>query len=244
MIRDFLLGAAYIFKGWRAFYSDRKLWKFAVIPLAIMLIFYALAMWGLYALAGVAAEKLTALIGGLPAWAGTLLNGGLMIFSILFFIFFLATSIGTFYEFFGGLFFDPLTQHYENWRFGIAPRKATIVESAKYAVSSLFWGMRVFVLFCLLFIASLFFPIAGEIVLIAVMGYCFGVSYMICSAQNNVVPISQLRRVCAQRRALVMGVGCTAYLLLLFPCAAIFLLPALVIGGSELFNEQLKNRIS
>lgn len=244
MIRDFLLGASYIFKGWRDFYSDRKLWKFAVIPLGIMLIFYLLVMGGLYALAGVAAEKLTALIGVLPAWLGTLLNGGLMIFSILFFIFFLAASIGTFYELFGGLFFDSLTQYYENRRFGIAPRKATAVECAKFAVSSLFWGMRVSVIFCLLFIASFFFPVAGEIVLIAVIGYCSGVSYMICSAQNNVVPLSQLRRVCAQRRALVMGFGCTAYLLLLFPCTAIFLLPVLVIGGSELFNEQLKKRIS
>ena len=247
MIRDFLLGVTYILKGGRAFYSDNKLWKFGIIPLGLMLIFYALAIFGVYSLSGFVSGKLAALTGQLPdwlVWVGSVLNSGVVIFSVLFFVFFLSTSIGTFYEFFGGLFFDALTQHYENRRFGIVPCKMTFAGNFKYALNSLFWGIRVVIIFCLLFIVSLFFPIAGQIVLIAAMGYCFGVSYMICSAQNNGVSLAELQQLCSQRRVLVMGFGTAAYLLLSIPAAAIFFLPALVIGGSELFNEQLKNRIS
>ena len=247
MIRDFSLGVTYILKGGRAFYSDKKLWKFAVIPLGLLLIFYVLAICGVYSLSSFAAGKLTALTGQLPdwlAWVGSVLNSGVVIFSVLFFVFFLSTSIGTFYEFFGGLFFDSLTQYHEKKRFGITPRKLTFAENSKYALNSLFWGIRVAIIFCLFFSASLFFPVAGQLILIAAMGYCFGISYMICSAHNNFVSVKQLRMLCSQRRALVMGFGTAAYLLLSIPAAAIFFLPALVIGGSELFNEQLKNRIS
>ncbi|MBO5822018.1 MAG: EI24 domain-containing protein [Lentisphaeria bacterium] len=223
------------------------MWKFGIIPLGLMLIFYALAIFGVYSLSGFVSGKLAALTGQLPdwlVWVGSVLNSGVVIFSVLFFVFFLSTSIGTFYEFFGGLFFDALTQHYENRRFGIVPCKMTFAGNFKYALNSLFWGIRVVIIFCLLFIVSLFFPIAGQIVLIAAMGYCFGVSYMICSAQNNGVSLAELQQLCSQRRVLVMGFGTAAYLLLSIPAAAIFFLPALVIGGSELFNEQLKNRIS
>ena len=42
------------------------------------------------------------------------------------------------------------------------------------------------------------------------------------------------------RKFAVAGFGITAYLLMLIPFAALFLLPGLVIGGSELFNRELK----
>ena len=91
MIRDFLLGVTYISKGWSAFYRDKRLWRFAIIPFFIMLSFYALAIWGFHSASRLAAEKLTVAIGQLAdwlSWVTTVLNGGLTIFSFLFFIFF------------------------------------------------------------------------------------------------------------------------------------------------------------
>ena len=247
MIRDFLLGVAYISKGWCAFYGDKRLWRFAIIPFFFMLSFYALAVWGFYSASCLATEKLTVAIERLPdwlSWMTTVLNGSLAILSFIFFIFFLSTTIGTLYEFFGGLFFDSLTEYYEKNHFGITPRPLTFYENLSYALTTLIWGIRVFFIFCFIFVFSLFFPVIGQIILVGVMGYCFGITYIICSAHNNFISLKKLKLICSQRPALIIGFGSIAYLLLSIPIAAIFLLPALILGGSELFNNELKKEIS
>lgn len=77
MISDFLLGVTYISKGWSAFYGDKRLWRFAIIPFFIMLSFYALAVWGFHSASCLATEKLTVAIERLPdwlSWMTTVLN--------------------------------------------------------------------------------------------------------------------------------------------------------------------------
>lgn len=243
MIQDFLHGGSYIAKGWKAFYGDKRAWKFALFPFLIMFIFYAFAAWGIFYLFRICSEKLTAVIQELPdwiSWLGAVASGIISLFSFLFIILFLAATICTFYEFFGGLFFDSLTAYYEKKEFNTTPRAMTFRENLRYTWDSFCWGIRVVIIFCALFILSSLLPIVGPVLLIGIMGYFFGISYMICSANNNHVSIEQLKLICSQKLALVAGFGVTAYLLLSIPFVAIFLLPALVLGGSELFNTHLK----
>ena len=76
--------------------------------------------------------------------------------------------------------------------------------------------------------------------LVGIMGYYIAISYMICSANNRNVPISKLHTLAKKKGALTLGFGVTAYVLLLIPFSTIILLPGLVLGGAELFNDEFK----
>ena len=75
------------------------------------------------------------------------------------------------------------------------------------------------------------------------MGYFFGLTYIICSANRNGTRIGQLKKAAGKRIFIILGFGVSAYFLLMIPLAAIIFLPGLVLGGSELFNRELKDHV-
>ena len=115
--------------------------------------------------------------------------------------------------------------------------------SLKYSIESFLFGIRTALAFCGLFIISLFFPVIGQILLIICMGYFLGLSYIICSANRNGTTVGQLKKAAGKRIFVILGFGVSAYFLLMIPLAAIIVLPGLVLGGSELFNRELKEYV-
>lgn len=244
-IRDFADGAACVWRGCRAFHRDRAvLWQYAVLPMLILLGVYALLFWGIFAVTGLVMERVVAQITELLAWCGNtqwlangvawLIRGVVMVASL----FLAAVSLSTLYEVFGGVFFDAMIDKFESRNYGTTAPEISFRQNIRFLLESIFYGLRNFVILLVLLLLSLL-TVAGVILPPLIMGYLLGVSYMISSANRNGMGLKELRYLSRKRRALVLGYGVTAYLLLMIPFLAVFFLPGLVLGGSVLFNEKL-----
>ena len=55
--------------------------------------------------------------------------------------------------------------------------------------------------------------------------------------------ISQLKKAAGKRIFIILGFDISAYFLLMIPLTAVIFIPGLVLGGSELFNHELKEYI-
>lgn len=248
MIKDFLTGTTYVIKGCKAFYGNKKTWKYAVIPLFLMSCVYFFAFWYILHYAAVAADKINVLITNLPSWLTWLsgfINGACYAIGAISALFILAATVSAFYEIFGSFFFDSLVEYYEAQKFNSRPNRFLLKSQVKYALESIFFGIKTFSAFILILLISIFFPILGQILLILSTGYNLGLSYMICSANNSGLSIRELKHELNKknRNSMLSGFGVAAYLLLLIPFAALFLLPGLVLGGAELFNTQIKKGV-
>jgi uncharacterized protein involved in cysteine biosynthesis len=134
-------------------------------------------------------------------------------------------------------------EYYEQKKYGIAAHKLSLGETFKYSLESLVFGIRLCLCFTGLFFLGLFFPVIGQLLLIVLTGYFMGISYMICPAINSNASIKQLRKAANKKLAATLGFGLWSYLLLLIPFSTLFLLPGLVLGGSDLYNSQLKEEV-
>ena len=246
MIRDFMKGLSYTACGIRIFFHDRKSWKYALFPWCFLVIIYFITFRIIAGLTNCISEKITQFMANLPAWLSwfaSLVCGLSHFLGIIAGILILGMTVGTLYEVFGGFFFDSLVDHYETGKYGPRPVVITWKSSLKYSIESFLFGIRTALAFCGLFIISLFFPVIGQILLIISMGYFFGLSYIICSANRNGATIGQLKKAAGKRFFIILGFGVSAYFLLMIPLAAIIFLPGLVLGGSELFNRELKEYV-
>lgn len=213
------------------------------MPFFIMLPVYLLVFWLALHLAGEAADYLQDMFGNMSrsvAWIGGLLGWLVRISGFLFGCLVPGITLSAFYQVTGGLFFDALAGYYEERRFGTPPRRAGFAANLRYAFDSLCFGTAVTGIFLLLLVIGIFLPVAGQLIMIAVMGYFTGESCMIASGFNNGVAVSGVRKKAKARMAMTMGFGVTAYLLLMIPFAAVFLLPGFVMGGCEMFNLEIK----
>ena len=239
-------GLSYTACGIRIFFHDKGSWKYALFPWCFLVIIYFITFRIIAGLTNSISEKITQLMADLPAWLSwlaSLVCGLAHFFGIIAGILILGMTVGTLYEVFGGFFFDSLVDHYETGKYGPRPGVITWKLSLKYSIESLLFGIRTALAFCGLFIISLFFPVIGQILLIIGMGYFFGLSYIICSANRNGTTIGQLKKAAGKRIFVILGFGVSAYFLLMIPLTAIIFLPGLVLGGSELFNRELREYV-
>ena len=244
-ITGFLRGSRYVFSGCRAFYGDRRAWKYAALPLALMTGVYALLFWAVLHFSRLGAEALNRSLAGLPEWLRwltSLVSGLSSVLGVLFALLLMGITVSTLYEVFGGIFFDPLIEYFEEKQFGFSPAGRSLRRNLKYCFDSLCFGVKTALLFLFLFILSLIFPFAGQIILALSMGYCAGIAYMLTPANTRGLALADLRAGVAGRRSIVLGFGLTAYLLLLIPFSALILLPGLVLGGTDLVNRELADR--
>ena len=246
-MKDFLRGVAYIPKGCREFYGDKKAWKYAAIPLSIIVLFYLSAFWMIIHYSGKCADGINTWLSGLPSWLSwfySFVSGFSYFLGVIVALVLLGTTICVFYEMFGSLFFDSLVEYYERKKFAIIPRNLSITKNIKYGFESLFFGIHISVFSLLSFVIGVFFPFVGQLLFIIIMGYYTGISYMICSANNSGFSLSKLRVVAKGKTEIILGFGMTAYVLLLIPFATIIIFPGLVLGGASLFNNEFKDPVN
>ena len=244
-IAGFLRGSRYVFSGCRAFYCDRKAWKYAVLPLGVMTAVYLLLFWAVLSLSRRGAEALDRCLTGLPgwlAWLPPLVSGLSSLLGVLFALLAMGITVSALYEMFGGLFFDSLIEYHDGKQYGFSPGRQSLKRNLKYCLDSLLFGVKTSLLFVFLFILSLIFPVGGQLLLAVSMGYCAGIAYMLTPANLRGLTLADMRARLGGRRSAVLGFGLTAYLLLLIPFAVLFLLPGLVLGGADLVNRELADR--
>ena len=247
MITDYMKGMSYIGQGLRVFFHDKESWRYALFPLSLLFVVYFFLFWGMIGLSGWFAEKISQAMTGLPgwlSWLGNVISGLSYLAGIVAALLILGTTVCTLYEIFGGLFFDSLVDHYETRKYGPRQTKNTWSANLKYCIESILLGIQTAIVFCGLFFVSLFFPVFGQIVLVICMGHFLGLSYIFCSANRNGVTLAGLKKIAGKKTFVILGYGITCYLLLLIPFLALLILPGLVLGGSELFNSEIKNTIT
>lgn len=155
-------------------------------------------------------------------------------------LFILAATVCTFYEIFSAFFFDSMIEYHELKKYGHTIIKLSPGTQLKFIWDTVYFGIKTLFIFILLLLISIFFPITGQFLLILFMGYNLGISYMLCSANNCGMSIKELKEISNKKSGFIFGFGVTAYLLLLIPFTPLFMLPGLVLGGSELFNTQIR----
>lgn len=142
-------------------------------------------------------------------------------------------------------FFDKMTLIIEKESYNFEEKKLDTKEAAKYLgvsiynsallnLQALFWGIVLFPL-------SFFVPYVGTVIYTLVVGYFFGLPFLMYSAEHRLMGRKDFKACLKGRRMLVLGFGTAAYFLLLVPLLAIPLLPIAVAGGAILFNEEIDN---
>lgn len=246
MFKDFFKGWSYIIRGCREFYGDAAAWKYALLPVGVMLLAYCLIFWGVMYLAGFGGDFVSRLMADLPqwlSWLGSCASAVAYLFGAIVALLFLGMTVCTFYELFGGFFFDSLVEYHEHKKYGHCVKKRPFSTEVRYAIDSVRFGILTFVYFILFFMVSLFFTVVGQILLIGFTGYYMALSYMVCSANNMECTVNELRRAAVEKKWMVLGFGVGAYVMMLIPFALLFLLPGFVLGGSELFHDEIRERL-
>ncbi|MCQ2380316.1 MAG: EI24 domain-containing protein [Victivallaceae bacterium] len=240
-IADFLRGAAYVKSGCAEFYGDKGCWKFAILPMVMVLAVYIAMFLLLLYLPDRIAPSVDAWIAELPkwlSWIGTLFKvlwyaAGTVVFVIV-----LGTMTSALYETFGGLFFDPMVERHERRLLGTMPNNS-FVRMTKICLGSMFFALGTLWYMLLLMLLWLFLPVVGQIVLVVCLGYRTGISYLISPASVRGITVGRLRETAADNRAAVLGFGVCSYLLFLIPFATLIVLPGVVLGGAQLFDKEL-----
>ena len=237
VVKDFLTGAGYVFRGCSQFYGDRAAWKYCLLPVTLMLVFYILLYISVFAVTGILVDRAMGACERLPeylSWLEVCIRAGIWLGSSVVFFLLLAGTVTTVYEVMGGIFFDSLTDHYEKKTFHTVAADTGWQEKFRFTVAAALYALRTLVFLVLLLPVNLFLPVLGQVLTVAVMGYCLGVSGMISSAGRNGLQMAELRSAARKRKAVVTGFGATAYVLLMIPFVTLLLLPGLVIGGAEM----------
>lgn len=238
LIQKFSVGTQYAFTGIGCFYRMRSLWKFAIIPMLVMLLLYA-AVWAL-----VFAWLAPMVIGwldfpSLPDWMET---------SIHVLIYFAAITIpplvflicsSSVYEMFGSLIFDYLIEAFQKETLKHPVASHSWGEQLRFGLASFAFALMTLLFAMVLLVVSLFLPVAGQILTILILGYFLGHSYMQGSAFAHGYQIQQLTQMVPGHRIMILGFGICAYLLLAIPLLSILFMPGLVIGGSMMFHHRI-----
>lgn len=246
MLKDYIKGMSYIIRGTHDFFHDKESWRYAFFPLILLFVVYFFLFWGIIGLSHWFADKISQAMAGLPgwlSWLGNVICGLSYLTGTIAALLILGMTVCTLYEIFGGLFFDSLVEHHESRKYGPRQEKPSWSANLKYCIESILLGIQTAIVFCGLFVISLIFPVFGQIVLVICMGHYLGLSYIFCSANRNGVTVGVLKKIAGKKTFVILGFGITCYLLLMVPFAALIFLPGLVLGGSELFNNELKEYV-
>lgn len=239
-MNDFAEGTGAAFRGIAAFYRDRSLLRYALLPLAVTAAVYLLLGWGAHWAGRHVADILADFCAALPEylrWLAGVVRFTVMLTTALLFGMVIAVTVSTLYELFGWLFFDRMITEFERKHFGRTLPEKGVAFTLQFLRDSCFYGLGT--LFCLVLtaLAGLFLPFLGQLAAIALVGFRLGVTYLAAAGYNDRKTLSEIRFRTAQHRMATAGFGITAYLLTLIPFALIFLLPGLVLGGVLLYRS-------
>lgn len=244
MFRDLYDGAIASIDGIRVFYAQRSLWKYAILPMMLMLILYVGVFWLMIACVMPWVEyKLTSFY-TLPEFLSWLqivikfLIGTTFVIGVI--IVFLMT-LTTVYEIFGGLFFDSLIEKFEQKNFTQPPAVVSWGKTLWGNLDSIVYGINTVIIFVIVFFLSLFLPFFGQVILLIVMGYRCGVSYLFMSSIIHGERRKKIMKDFHSKRMVLLGFGLVTYGLFLIPFGAIIFLPGIIIGANILYNKTCNN---
>lgn len=229
-VRD---GIGYFLIGQSRFFGGRDLWKYALLPLLFMVLFYLLVFAGMMWL-------LSALTAGMES--NSPLGQSLPQMSVyLFFAVCVLLVWGTqnaLYQCFGAFIFDALSEYYEKKEYGYTcscpsrQRRAAEWDSCLLSCRNFIMGLG---LMLVLFISF------GAVSLIStpLMGYLQGVSCFQACAVNHGMRIHILQPRMHKHFLTITVFGTCTFLAQMIPFLSFVLTPGFFVGGCHLFREKI-----
>ncbi len=233
-------GAAYAFAGIGEFYRNPRYWRYAALPLALLLAVYAAGGWYYWVRIMPHAAGWIGEAEGAWRWLEVVLaplRWLLQLTVLLFYLMFAAKTVNAFFEIFWALFFSRLVIRFERERYDLGAARLPWRREWLWNLECGIFAAVTFVLWLALFAVGWFLPVIGPLLPIIAVGYRYGLSYLFNSGFNRNMSIAMLRGELAGHRGLVRGFGAVIYLIMLAPVVAVFFIPGLVLGGSMLLNE-------
>lgn len=258
VMRDFFSGAAFLFRGTAFFLRNSSLWQYALLPLAVTLLVYVLAAWGLFACCGILSEQIGAFCSTLPAYLSWLVypvSVLLYLLSVIVLGLIVIFCSGTVYEIASGPFLDRLVEKVsmdlekkegrgegtwhlpsQSWRFML-----------KSVWDVLVYNLRSILLLLLLLLAGfltvgVIIPFSIPVLIALFMGYRLGVSFLAIPGFCYGKSFAEIRQYASRHKALITGFGTTVYLLYWIPFGLILLLPGTVCAAVLLFSRFREER--
>lgn len=257
MIRDFVLGAGYVARGFRRI-NEPGLRRYVWLPLAINVAVFAVLLW-------LGAEAFQDLIGWLlPSadavsgngwWSQTL--GVLITVAhwLLWPIFLLAAGVAAFYTFtvfanlIGAPFNEYLAERVERLATaGQQPAEAggSIIGELTGSVADELRKQVYFAVIALLLLLLFLVPViqlAAPLAWAAFGAWAAGLEYLDYPLGNHGLRFRDQRRGLARRRMLVLGFGAAVMVMTLVPVLNLLAMPSAVIGATMLWVEELGGRL-
>ena len=236
-MREFIHGASLAIEGILIFYKDRSLWKFTVFPWLLLFAVYTGVIWLIFKLSGRLSLYLTSRMANFPEFLQTLLQGTLTVTAILLAAIIVFTTLSTLFEIFGGLFFDNLIAAFEEKYYKTQLPEVSLVHQIGYAFQGAWFCTKSALLFLLCLAAGFFIPVAGQILLVLVMGMRTAYSLLLAPGFLRDRSVRETRLLFRGRRMEVAGFGTAVYLLQLLPLMLPFTLPGMILGAVILYNN-------
>ena len=180
----FFAGIKCFLKGLCAFYTDKSLWKYAVLPIFLMLGSYLLFLILTVISAGFLTHKLQASLTALPdwlAWLHAFISIGMTAVAILTALFLSIVTATTVFEIFAGPFFDRLILSYELKKRGIILEELSFSQTLRQFREAFLYNIQTLLLLPVLALAALFIPLFGPLLFVCIASYRLGFSYVIPS---------------------------------------------------------------
>lgn len=244
MISAFANGVGTLFRGISDFFTQPRFWLYAFIPFLILLGFYLAIGW---LLLGCVLPFLVDYLPQAPPeswmnWVWTPLRWGILITVWISLLLAGLAAACSLYEIFGALFFDRMVQRVEKERYGLLPVPLSTSQNLKFILQAVLFSLNTLWISIGAFLISFWVPFLGPFILIACVGYRFGLTCLFACAFARGMSIPQLKRAVKGDRLRILGFGMMLYLLLLIPFAGLFLLAGFSFGGIRLFHDHILPR--
>lgn len=242
--RQFLRGVQYFLGGWTLLFQQRSLLWLSLAPVALTLVMLTLLA---VIFAWIVSGLLVGIVGLLSALLGQTevvppeFQMTLRVWSFLLGLFLAVT----FYLPLARVLLAPFAE-------ALSRKTHQLTQSGVRYQSSLGWGRAMWegvklvslqlLVLLLGFGLSLFLPVAGQLLLLALTVVLCGMDFLDVPLSVRGLPLREKLKLLGRHKALVLGFACAAYLCLLIPLINLLSLPVGVVGAT-LLTDQLHNQI-
>ncbi len=241
MVKNWLSGLQFLYRGIIAFYRHKELYKYTLVPGIILALCYLLAGWLVWEL-GLAVH------GWLPEpdewyaglrWLAVILYWLLFAVLALTMLLLMGVISNTLFEAFGALVFDTMVSRFMLAEYGVKSRKVTwrenftcLCRSAWFAIVTLGWSV-------VWSLAGLWIPGVGFLLTPLLTGRRVAAAYLWAPLLLS-GKLDEFKQSYREQSGVLAGFGFGCSFILAVPIIGLFGVPGMVLGGAMIYNERIK----
>lgn len=229
-------GIYYFLIGQRSFFRERDLWKYALLPLLFMFLFYSVLIGGFFIF--LYPHLASYLAGCDQTFLGKSLahiSRGLCCVICLLVVW--ATQ-SLLYQCFGAFIFDALSEYYEEKKYDYTC-ECSPQQRNRAAWESFGLSFRNFLIGAVLMLLSILSFGVGWIIYALLSGYLLGLSYFQACAVNHGIRVKALLSISHKHFLTITIFGTCTFLVQMLPFSAFLLTPGFFVGGCQFFRDNI-----